>query len=113
MLNPVQSTASTPQVDSTKLALVRIKQVSGSNVCGWSTGALYEQHITGDVAMAFRQQYYLSRNVSWLSNHAWPVIRGAAEFWASRFVRDTGSGNYTIKAVTGPDESSGKVDDEA
>lgn len=87
--------------------------VSGSNVCGWSTGALYEQHITGDVAMAFRQQYYLSRNDSWLKEHAWPVIHGAAEFWGSRFVLDAASGNYTIKAVTGPDESSGKVDDEA
>ena len=92
---------------------MHVGQVTGSNVCGWSTGAQFEQHITGDVAMAFRQQYYLSRNVSWLSNHGWPVIRGAAEFWANRFVLDAASGNYTIKAVTGPDESSGKVDDEA
>jgi trehalose/maltose hydrolase-like predicted phosphorylase len=63
--------------------------------------------------MAFRQQYYLTRNDTWLKEHAWPVIHGAAEFWASRFVIDTASGNYTIKDVTGPDESSGKVDDEA
>ena len=142
----------TSQTNRTELNRVRAQQVSGSNVCGWSTGAMYEQHITGDVAMAFRQQYYLTRNASWLSKNAWPVIRGAAvcislppslppslpshslthslthslicsacvclgcdiqEFWASRFVLDTASGNYTIKAVTGPDESSGKVDDEA
>ena len=87
--------------------------VTGANVCGWQTGALYEQHITGDVAMAYRQQYYLTRNDTWLNAHAWPVIKGAAEFWASRFVLDATSRNYTIKDVTGPDESSGKVDDEA
>eukprot|EP01050_Picozoa_sp_SAG11_P034797 SAG11_NODE_12447_length_703_cov_0.773179_1_plen_234_part_11 len=71
---------------------------SGLNVCGWSTGALYEQHITGDchpqkpllrelrqtyrlaylchtagdVAMAFRQQYYLTRDTKWLAAHGWP-----------------------------------------
>ena len=87
--------------------------MSGFNVCGWTTGALYEQHITGDVAMAFRQQFYLTRDVEWLANHGWPVIQGAAEFWASRFELDPSSGNYTVKNVTGPDESSGKVDDEA
>jgi hypothetical protein len=42
-----------------------------------------------------------------------PVIQGAAAFWASRFELDPASGNYTVKNVTGPDESSGKVDDEA
>ena len=86
---------------------------SGFNVCGWTTGALYEQHITGDIAMAFRQQYFLTRDDEWLIKHGWPVIKGAAEFWASRFVLDSASGNYTIKNVTGPDESSGMVDDEA
>ena len=83
--------------------------VSGFNVCGWSTGALFEQHITGDVAMAFRLQYYLTRNDTWLRAHAWSVIQGAAQFWAGRFELDAASGNYTVKNVTGPDESSGKV----
>eukprot|EP01052_Picozoa_sp_SAG31_P005113 SAG31_NODE_220_length_19925_cov_3.630939_12_plen_172_part_00 len=62
--------------------------------------------------MAFRQQYYLTRDDQWLVDHGWPVIQGAAEFWASRFVLDS-DGNFTIKNVTGPDESSGMVDDEA
>jgi trehalose/maltose hydrolase-like predicted phosphorylase len=71
--------------------------VTGFNVCGWQTGALYEQHITGDVAMAFRLQYYLTRDDDWLKTHAWPVIQGAAEFWAGRFELDPTSNNYTIK----------------
>jgi hypothetical protein len=60
-------------------------------------GALYEQHITGDVAMAFRLQYYLTQDDIWLKTHAWPVIQGAAEFWAGRFELDPTSSNYTIK----------------
>ena len=45
--------------------------MSGFNVCGWTTGAMYEQHITGDVAMAFRQQYYLTRDEAWLKTRGW------------------------------------------
>ena len=75
--------------------------------------AEYEQHITGDVAMAFRLQYFLSQDTQWLHNNAWPVLQAAAEFWASRVELEPTSGNYTVKGVVGPDESAGKVDDEA
>jgi len=87
--------------------------VSGQNVCPWALGADFEQHITGDVAMAVRQQYYFTRDTDWLKNHGWPLLQAAAEFWASRVVLDTASGNYTVKGVVAPDESAGKVDDEA
>eukprot|EP00039_Didymoeca_costata_P005392 m.81275 g.81275 ORF g.81275 m.81275 type:complete len:815 (-) comp12801_c0_seq8:34-2478(-) len=86
---------------------------SGYNVCPWTTGADFEQHVTGDVAMAFRLQYYLSKDKEWMKNSAWPVVRAAAEFWASRLSIDNSTGNYTVLGVVGPDERSGKVDNEA
>ena len=65
--------------------------------------------------MGFRLQYYLTRNNTWLEEHAWPVIAATAKFWASRVtVEDsTNTGNYTVKRVVSPDENSGIVDDEA
>ena len=52
--------------------------MSGQNVCGWGTGATFEQHITGDVAMAARLYYYFTKSDTWLKQHGWPVIKGAA-----------------------------------
>lgn len=88
--------------------------VSGETVCGYAPGNS-ELHINGDIAMGFRLQYHFSRNDTWLRDHAWPVLAATARFWASRIsVEDsTGTGNYTVKRVVGPDESSGYVDDEA
>ena len=85
--------------------------VSGEAVCGWRPGNS-ELHINGDIAMAFRLQYYFTRNDTWLRHHAWPVLNATAQFWASRVSRHP-SGNFTVLRVVGPDESSGIVDDEA
>ena len=48
---------------------------------------LYEQHITADIALAQWQYYVTTGNAQWLRTRGWPVIQGAAQFWASRAVR--------------------------
>jgi trehalose/maltose hydrolase-like predicted phosphorylase len=72
---------------------------------------LYEQHITADIALAQWQYYLASGDRSWLAQRGWPVISGAAAFWASRATRVVGG--YVIRHVTGPDEENPDVSDEA
>ena len=72
---------------------------------------LYEQHIVADVALAQWQYYLATGDLEWLRTKGWPVLSGAAEFWASRAKR--GEGGFHITHVTGPDEENPNVSDEA
>jgi trehalose/maltose hydrolase-like predicted phosphorylase len=73
---------------------------------------LYEQHITADIALAQWQYYEATGDRAWLKTRGWPVISGAARFWAAR-ATPARSGGYEIRHVTGPDEENPNVDDEA
>ena len=73
---------------------------------------LFEQHITADIALAQWQYYLTTGDKQWLSDRGWPVISGAAEFWASHAVQAS-DGSYHINNVTGPDEENPDVNDEA
>jgi trehalose/maltose hydrolase-like predicted phosphorylase len=73
---------------------------------------LYEQHITADIALAQWQYYLTTGDKQWLSSRGWPVISGAAAFWASHAVQAS-DGSYHIDHVTGPDEENPDVNDEA
>ena len=70
-----------------------------------------EQHITGDIAMAFRLHWRTHGDRVFL-NQSWPLIHAVCEFWASRLVKQHDSGNWTVKQVVGPDEPAGVHDDE-
>eukprot|EP01047_Picozoa_sp_COSAG01_P031529 COSAG01_NODE_2241_length_8086_cov_25.173282_6_plen_454_part_00 len=88
--------------------------LSKSNACSdgldWT-----EQHITGDISMAFRLHYRTTHNESFL-RESFDLINGSAYFFARRFrQRNDGSANgtkYSISHVTSPDESAGVQDDE-
>ena len=71
----------------------------------------YEQHITSDVAFAQWQYFLATGDKSWLESKGWPVLQGAADFWASR-ATSTGNGSYAIAGVEGPDEHHFNVDNE-
>jgi trehalose/maltose hydrolase-like predicted phosphorylase len=75
-------------------------------------GNIYEQHITADVALAQWQYYLATGDKAWLAAKAWPVIQGAAQFWASRAV-PAANGGYSIDHVQGPDEYYFNVNNEA
>ncbi len=72
---------------------------------------LYEQHITADIALAQWQYYVATGDRAWLGTQGWPVLSGAAAFWASR-VTPAGRGTYHINNVTGPDEENPDVNNE-
>ncbi|HTX09884.1 MAG TPA: glycosyl hydrolase family 65 protein [Solirubrobacteraceae bacterium] len=72
---------------------------------------LYEQHITADIALAQWQYYLVTGNRGWLATQGWPVLSGAATFWASRATLGS-DGHYHIDGVTGPDEENPDVNDE-
>ncbi|MBV8220243.1 MAG: glycoside hydrolase family 65 protein, partial [Solirubrobacterales bacterium] len=72
---------------------------------------LYEQHITADIALAQWQYYLVTGDKTWLQQQGWPVLSGAAAFWASRATLGS-DGKYHITGVTGPDEENPNVNDE-
>jgi len=75
------------------------------------TEGLYEQHITADIALAQWQYYLATGDTRWLARYGWPIISGAATFWASRATLG-GDARYHLNAMTGPDEYDENVDDE-
>ena len=76
----------------------------------WAETGRLEQHVTADVALAQWQYYLATGDREWLRTRGWPVLRGAADFWASR-AEQTGD-TFHITGVEGPDEENWPVDDE-
>jgi trehalose/maltose hydrolase-like predicted phosphorylase len=69
-----------------------------------------QNHLQSDIALATWQYYLATGDKKWLRERGWPVLKGIAEFWASR-VHKNGDGSYSVKNVAGPDEYSNGVDD--
>ncbi|MGH4034153.1 discoidin domain-containing protein [Actinomycetota bacterium Odt1-20B] len=67
-------------------------------------------HLQSDISLATWQYYLATKDTQWLRERGWPVLKGIAEFWASRVSR-TQDGSYSIKNTAGPDEYSNGVDD--
>lgn len=78
---------------------------------GFLTGA-FEQHITADVAIGAWNYYCVTRDLDWLKEKGFPVIRECADFWISR-VEPDGNGKYEIRNVIGADEYAINVDNDA
>lgn len=76
----------------------------------WAETGHLEQHITADVALAQWQHFLATGDQRWLRERGWPVIRGAADFWASR-AEPGADGRLHITQVEGPDEQNWPVDD--
>ena len=64
-----------------------------------------EVHVNADIAIAQWQYWLASGDKAWLKENGWPVIRGVAEFWASRVTFDAAHDRYEIHHVTSPDEA--------
>jgi trehalose/maltose hydrolase-like predicted phosphorylase len=94
------------QMNSTCYGRYDPEREGGCTGLGWQ-----EQHINGDIAMAFRLHWHASQNVTFL-RESFELINATAAFWASRFERHKESGNWTVHGVVGPDEPSGVQDSE-
>ena len=66
--------------------------------------ALYENHVTGDVAFAQWQYYLATENKSWLERYGYPVIKETADFWTSRVKYNAENKTYNIDHVVSVDE---------
>lgn len=71
---------------------------------------LQQIHLQSDISLAAWQQYLATGDTSWLRSRGWPLLRGIAEFWASRVTRNA-DGSYSINGVAGPDEYANNVND--
>ncbi|WP_329151043.1 discoidin domain-containing protein [Streptomyces sp. NBC_01456] len=69
-----------------------------------------QNHLMGDISLATWQYYLATKDTAWLRSRGWPVLKGIAEFWASR-VTHNADGSYSVKNVAGPDEYSNGVND--
>jgi trehalose/maltose hydrolase-like predicted phosphorylase len=72
-----------------------------------------EIHVTGDVAQAQWQYYLATGDSAWLAREGFPVIRGTADFWVSRAVRDSTKDIYHIENVVSVHEGLIGVSDDA
>ena len=66
--------------------------------------ALYENHITGDVALAQWQYYVATGDSAWLARYGEPVLRATADFWASRATYNAAKQRYDIEHIVSVDE---------
>ncbi len=66
--------------------------------------ALYENHVTGDVAFAQWQYFLATGDTAWLAHYGYPVISQTADFWDSRSRFDPQNDTYNIDSVVSVDE---------
>lgn len=76
----------------------------------FSTTGQFEHHITADISIACWNYYCMTRDIKWLKEKGYPLMKKVAEFWVSR-VEKNSDGSYSIKNVVGADEyAEGKTD---
>jgi trehalose/maltose hydrolase-like predicted phosphorylase len=78
----------------------------------WALTGPFQHHITGCIAWAHWKYYEVTGDKQWLTEKGWPVIKEAANFWASRVDR-TGPGAYNIGNVIGANEWQENIDNNA
>jgi trehalose/maltose hydrolase-like predicted phosphorylase len=66
--------------------------------------ALYENHVTGDVALAQWQYFLATADTQWLAQYGYPVIKETADFWSSRATYDQQKDRYDIRNIVSVDE---------
>merc|ERR1711879_807098 len=54
-----------------------------------------EDHLDGDISLAFQQYWQATHNLTWLKKDGYSVIHGIATFWASRVTQNV-DGTYSI-----------------
>ncbi len=78
----------------------------------WCLTGTFEHHITADIAIAFWNYYRVTRDLKWLREEGYDVMKNIADFWKSRATLND-DGTYSIKNVVGANEYAPNVDDNA
>ena len=66
--------------------------------------AMYEIHVTGDVALGQWQYFLATGDQKWLKEFGYPVIQQTANFWVSRVTFNNEKNRYEIHNVVSVDE---------
>ena len=77
---------------------------TGCPVCPEEVYSNYEIHVNGDIGFAVEQYWMVTHDQEWLNEVGIPLMKGIAEFWASRVKFDDVANDYVINAVMCPDE---------
>lgn len=72
----------------------------------------FEHHITADIGIAFWNYYRVTKDINWLKEKGYPVLKEVADFWVSR-VTENNDGTYSINNVVGANEFAPNVNDNA
>ncbi|WP_282161152.1 glycosyl hydrolase family 95 catalytic domain-containing protein [Ulvibacterium marinum] len=78
----------------------------------WALTGTFEHHITADVSIAFWNYYRVTKNLEWLREKGYPLMKEVADYWVSRATKNE-DGSYSIKNVVGANEFAPNVDDNA
>ena len=78
----------------------------------WCLTGPFEHHITADIGIAFWNYYRVTKDLRWLKEEGWPVIKAVADYWVSR-VSENKDGSYSILNAVGANEFAQCVDDNA
>lgn len=103
---------------------------TGLDASPWRDADVYENHVSADIVLAWRQYYRATGDLNFLK-YVWESLHSTCQFWECRFTRTgstpssrptrtgpncspkNGNGNWTVRNVICPDEASGVVNDSA
>ena len=78
----------------------------------WALTGPFQHHITGCVGWSYWKYYQVTKDKNWLRERGYPLLKEAADFWASRVERN-GPGRYDINNVIGANEWEENIDNNA
>ena len=78
----------------------------------WALTGTFEHHITADIGIAFWNYYRVTKDLNWLKEQGYPLLKEIADFWISRSVKNSDD-SFSIKNVVGANEFAHKVNDNA
>jgi alpha,alpha-trehalose phosphorylase len=95
-------------------ALFPWRTISGEEASAWYAAGTAQYHINADIAHAIRQYRYVTGDLDFLLGPGAEVLVETARFWMELgFFSERRCGRFCINAVTGPDEYTTVVDNNA
>jgi alpha,alpha-trehalose phosphorylase len=95
-------------------ALYPWRTISGQEASAWYAAGTAQYHINADIAYALRQYRNVTGDLAFLLDHGAPVMVETARLWMELgFFSERRGGRFCLNAVTGPDEYTTVVDNNA
>ena len=95
-------------------ALYPWRTISGEEASAWYAAGTAQYHINADIAYAMRQYGYVTGDLAFLLGDGAQVLVETARLWMELgFFSERAGGRFVINSVTGPDEYTTVVDNNA